>query len=121
MPRDLLFSVTSKDIDFTFFRGSGNGGQNRNKRDTACRAVHRDSGAVATAQEHRTQLANKRAAFLRLVETPKFKAWVKIRCGRAAISESEIRASVEREMADENIRAERWDGEGWVPLEIPPE
>jgi protein subunit release factor B len=29
-----LFSLTKKDFQLTFYRGSGKGGQNRNKRDT---------------------------------------------------------------------------------------
>jgi protein subunit release factor B len=112
--RELLFSVTKKDLDITFFRGSGNGGQNRNKRDTACRIVHRASGAVATAQEHRTQLQNKRAAFLRLVETDRFKTWVRIQTGRATVKLSEMEAAVDEMMSPDNLLVEVWDGNAWV-------
>jgi protein subunit release factor B len=72
--KELLLSVTLKDCDVQCKRGSGKGGQNRNKRDTAVRIVHRASGAVGESQEQRSQLQNKRAAFLRMVQTPVFQA-----------------------------------------------
>jgi len=70
--KEKILSVTLKDCDVQTKRGSGKGGQNRNKRDTACRIVHRASGAVGESQEERSQLQNKRAAFLRMVKTPAF-------------------------------------------------
>jgi protein subunit release factor B len=72
--KELLLSVTLKDCDVQTKRGSGKGGQNRNKRDTAVRIVHRASGAVGESQEQRSQLQNKRAAFLRMAQTPVFQA-----------------------------------------------
>lgn len=73
MKRKLL-SVTLKDCDVQTKRGSGKGGQNRNKRDTAVRIVHRASGAVGESQEERSQLQNKRTAFLRMTATPAFQS-----------------------------------------------
>lgn len=72
--REKILSVTLKDCDVQTKRGSGKGGQNRNKRDTAVRIVHRASGAVGESQEQRSQLQNKRAAFLRMAQTPVFQA-----------------------------------------------
>jgi len=60
--------VTKKDLRIEFFRGSGPGGQNKNKRDTACRITHIPTGLVAQAQEHTTQDKNKKAAFKRLCD-----------------------------------------------------
>lgn len=51
-----IFSVTLKDCVVETKRGSGKGGQNRNKRDTAVRIVHLPSGAVGESQEQRSQL-----------------------------------------------------------------
>jgi len=50
-----------------FFRGSGPGGQHRNKTETAVRLVHW-SGAVATAQDQRSREQNLRMALVRLRE-----------------------------------------------------
>lgn len=104
-PKDLLFSVTRKDLDIVAFRGSGNGGQNRNVRDTACRIRHRESGAVTEAQEHRTFDQNRRAAFLRLAKHPKFRIWLaemtQIAQGMPSIGER-----VERAMSPQNLRVE---------------
>ena len=54
------------DFRIEFFRASGAGGQNRNKRDTACRITDLRTGMASEATEHRTQRANRDAAFKRL-------------------------------------------------------
>jgi peptide chain release factor 1 len=58
--------VRRTDLRVDFYRGSGPSGQNRNKRDTACRIMHLPTGTVASAQDERTQEANRRLAFRRL-------------------------------------------------------
>jgi protein subunit release factor B len=62
-PRELL-----KDCDVTFARGSGPGGQHRNKTETAVRIVHRPTGVLAVASEERSQLRNRERALERLHE-----------------------------------------------------
>ncbi len=37
---ELLFSLNAKDFQLEFYRGSGNGGQNRNKVETGVRIKH---------------------------------------------------------------------------------
>ena len=54
------------DIDFQTMRASGPGGQHVNKTDSAVRATHRLTGLVATAQEQRSQHANRKLAKLKL-------------------------------------------------------
>lgn len=73
-----VFTLTAKDFKFEYFRAGGKGGQNQNKRDSACRCRHVPSGAVGESREHRTQLQNKRAAFRRCAESPAFMAWARI-------------------------------------------
>ena len=54
------------DIEFQTMRASGPGGQHVNKTDSAVRAIHRPTGLVATAQEQRSQHANRKLAKLKL-------------------------------------------------------
>lgn len=54
------------DIAFQTMRASGPGGQHVNKTDSAVRATHRPTGLVATAQEQRSQHANRKLAKLKL-------------------------------------------------------
>lgn len=105
MGRELLFSVTPKDLRIEFYRGSGAGGQKRNKTDSACRITHEASGAVGTAEDERKQSVNKRLAFRRMVNSAKFQLWLKRRTAEAMTGET-IGECVERMMAPENIRAE---------------
>lgn len=57
-----------KEVEIEFFRASGAGGQNVNKRETAVRLRHIPSGVVVEAQEQRTQGQNRSIAFERLIE-----------------------------------------------------
>jgi protein subunit release factor A len=61
-------NVTKKDLRIDFYRGSGPGGQHRNKTDSACRITHIPTGMSAQCEEHKSQNQNKKAAFKRLAE-----------------------------------------------------
>lgn len=58
--------LNEADIEYQAMRASGPGGQHVNKADSAVRALHRPSGLVATAQEQRSQHANRKLARLKL-------------------------------------------------------
>ncbi|MFM5918540.1 MAG: peptide chain release factor H, partial [Novosphingobium sp.] len=58
--------LNEADIEYQAMRASGPGGQHVNKTDSAVRALHRPSGLVATAQEQRSQHANRKLARLKL-------------------------------------------------------
>ena len=105
-----VLSVTLADCDVETKRGSGKGGQNRNKRDTAVRIVHRASGAVGESQEERSQPQNKRTAFRRMAETPRFQIWLKRQLGREEL----IKAQVERDMWPVNIKTEVQEAGRWT-------
>lgn len=96
--REKLFTVTIHDCRVDTYRGSGAGGQNRNKRDTAVRITHVPSGAVGRCEEQRNQLQNKKVAFRRMAETKEFKTWTHMEASRQSGALEEIRLKVDREM-----------------------
>lgn len=116
MTRELVFSVTLKDCEVQTKRGSGKGGQNRNKRDTAVRIVHPPSGAVGESEEERSQLQNKKAAFKRMVSTREFTNWVRRRSGATTLAE----VAVAEQMRPRNLKMEVLDADGkWACTDIP--
>ncbi len=56
------------EVQITFVRAGGPGGQHRNKTETGVRIVHPPSGITVQATERRSQLQNKELAFERLIE-----------------------------------------------------
>lgn len=57
-----------KEVEVRTFRGSGPGGQHRNKVESAVRLVHIPTGITVVAAEHRFQGRNRELAFQRLLE-----------------------------------------------------
>jgi protein subunit release factor A len=64
----IVRSFTKKDFRVQTYRGSGAGGQNRNKLETGVRIIHDESGITVECCEQRTQGQNKKIAFRRLVD-----------------------------------------------------
>ncbi len=54
--------IRPEDMEISFYRAGGPGGQNVNKVSTAVRIVHKPSGIMVTAQEERQQAQNKERA-----------------------------------------------------------
>lgn len=63
--------VNSEDLDISFFRSGGHGGQNVNKVSTAVRLVHRPTGIVVSSQQERFQEQNRQIA----LELLRVKLW----------------------------------------------
>lgn len=111
--RRLVLSVTAKDCREDRFRGSGAGGQHRNKTETGIRWTHEPSGAIGQSCDERSQHQNRRTAWRRMTETKEFQLWLKKTLGQddAASAESErrVRNQVERDLSETNLRWEFGD------------
>ena len=119
--RILLFSIQHNDFELQFFRASGPGGQQKNKVETACRIIHKASGAVAYATEHKSQSQNREAAFHRLVNSKEFKSWHKLEVSRRLFNyqsiEDMLNKLVDKAMDPANIKLEVQDGKGrWIEI-----
>lgn len=98
MSRELLFSVTAADMRWDYYNGSGNGGQNRNKRENCVRCTHEPSGAVGKSEDERSQAQNKQLAFRRCVESKKFRDWTKLEAARRQGVLEQVEQEVDRQM-----------------------
>lgn len=107
--REPLLSLTKKDFRWDYFRGSGKGGQKRNKTSSGVRCTHEDSGAVGQSDDTRSQQKNKTIAFSRMTETKEFKDWLKLECARRTGKVKEAEEAVERAMKKEIIVEIRTD------------
>jgi protein subunit release factor B len=119
--RELLFSVTAKDCDWSFSHGTGKGGQARNKSLSAVHCTHRASGARAYSQDGRSQEDNKRDAFVKMCQTKEFKAWHQREVWKKLGVLDQVERAVQDGLNPANLRMEiRVDGK-WteVPLDAP--
>ena len=107
--KELLFSITKKDLVIKTSRGSGPGGQHRNKRETAVTITHPPSGAKGYSCDQRSQIQNKRTAFRRMVQSKEMQLWIK-RTASSSVSCEEV---VKEMMQPENLRIEHWNGSAW--------
>lgn len=113
--REILFSVTSKDLEFQSFTVSGAGGQGRDHVNSGVRLKHRASGASGESREYREQSRNKRAALVKITKHPLFKFWVSTRV-REIDRKKSAEDWVDEQLADlKNLKIEIKDSDGkWV-------
>lgn len=110
----LLFSLSKSKGDFIVqpFKGSGKGGQKRNKTMSACRIIHPESNTVSECQEERSFEQNKKKAFERLIKKDSFQKWYRLQVAKAMGNVVNIDEKVEREM--QNIRIDVVENGKWV-------
>lgn len=68
MKRELLWSVSRKDLRVDTFRSGGAGGQHQNTTDSGVRITHIESGLSAESRTFKSQHQNKSVAFRKLVK-----------------------------------------------------
>ena len=110
--KELLFSVTASDCDWQYLRGTGPGGQKRNKTESKVRCLHRASGAIGESDETRSQHDNKRIAFRKMAHTATFKTWHRIECARLMGDKLTLDQKVDKLMEPRNIKTEFRDENG---------
>ena len=106
MEKKLLFSVTKKDFDIQTFRSGGKGGQHQNTTDSGVRIIHRESGAVGESRNFRSQHQNRKAAFMRLVESDTFRKWHRRKTAEALGRAASIEQQVNDMVREENLKVE---------------
>lgn len=115
MDKELLFSVTKKDLEIQTFRAGGKGGQKQNKTSSGARVIHRESGAVGESREQRSQSQNIKTAFIRMSKTKEFLSWLKVKVAKVSGKMDDIIEIVNKEMSVENLKVEVHDDNGnWI-------
>lgn len=116
--KQLLFSITRKDLVFQTFKSGGKGGQHQNKTESGVRIIHPASGAVGESRTERHQFQNRKLALQRLVASAKFKVWharvVNELLGRFGTETIDER--VDKEMELHNLKIEVKKGGKWTQV-----
>jgi protein subunit release factor B len=112
--RELLFSVTKKDLKIEYFSGTGAGGQHRNKHQNCVRMYHPESGVRVTGQSHKERASNMAEAFKNLTRSSYFKTWQVWKINEMQTGKT-LKQLVEESMDDKNLKVEYKEGGGtWV-------
>lgn len=111
---DPFFSITAKDCEWSYTKGTGAGGQKRNKTSSAVHCTHRPSGAHGYSESSRSQLDNRKDAFEKMANSDKFKKWVKLEYMKRTGELLETERALERELKKVKVEV-KIDGK-WVEV-----
>lgn len=112
-PHNAKVTILSlKDLNVSYFCGSGAGGQARNKVASGVQMRHEESGAMGRASDSRSQHDNKRAAFERLLKDPRMKFFIARRLHEIRSGES-LEDEIKRETADDKLKFEVKNAKGF--------
>jgi protein subunit release factor B len=114
--KEIVFSVTAADCTWSCTRGTGSGGQKKNKTNSAVHCIHKPSGAHGYAEDSREQHRNRSTAFARMAASNEFQQWNKMEFLRRTGQQAVIDENVKREMR--RIRVDVKNEEGrWTPVD----
>lgn len=92
--------LDERDVREDRYRGSGAGGQHRNKTDSCVRLTHLPTGLIVTAEDSRSQWQNRQVAWTRLRE----------RLQRAEVDRSRTSSNADRLSQFDTSRCWVWCG-----------
>ena len=98
MNKEPLFSVTAKDCEWSYTKGTGAGGQKRNKTSSAVHCTHKPSGARGYSEASRSQLDNRKDAFAKMIETAEFKKWLRLETMKRTGAHFEMERKIEQDL-----------------------
>jgi peptide chain release factor 1 len=102
-PEASVFHVAASDLEWMFKRGTGPGGQHRNKTESAVVLRHKPSGLVVQCQSERSQHRNKASALAVLTA----RLWDRQRFGDHAVRAADRRQQVGSGMRGDKRRTIR--------------
>jgi len=103
--KDRVTILSQKDLDISYFCGSGAGGQARNKVASGVQMRHEESGAIGRASDSRSQHDNKKSAFQRLLADPRMKFWLSKKVYEVRQGET-LEQAVVNEMTPDKLKFE---------------
>lgn len=109
-----VLTLTASDFTWSYTKGTGAGGQKRNKTSSAVHCKHEPSKAHGYSEGSRSQHDNRREAFERCVETPEFKDWLRLEVMRRSGEAARIEQEVKRQL--NFIKVEVQQGGKWVEV-----
>ena len=115
--REPTVTLTEKDFRWEYFRGSGKGGQKRNKTSSAVRCTHTPSGVSYYSDATRSQHRNKIEAFKKVANDKSFLKWLRLEHYRCTGRLMQIEEEVDRQMRDIKVELRqdgRWIEEGAI-------
>lgn len=115
MAKEKVISLTAKDFDWVYTRGTGKGGQKKNKTSSAVYCTHKPSKSQGYSEASRSQSDNKIDAFKKCVNLPTFQAWLKMETARRMGLLVGVEETVDREM--KRIKVEIKDSGKWVEVD----
>lgn len=111
--KELLFSVTASDCEWSYTRGTGAGGQKKNKTSSAVHCIHRPSGGHGYSEASRSQRDNRETAFKKMSESKEFQAWQRLEIARRTGMLLEVEKNVDKQMTEIRIDVKNEDGR-WI-------